>query len=106
MTILPCPTFPLAMHSTFGQNCVEAFICSSVVFCIDIVYRCLPLFQVAPASPPPVNAALPHKKQGVKSMRHTPYAIAYKKCTVFSTRFHFTTEPICMRTHKIMPRGA
>src|SRR5947209_13006095 len=59
MTIFPCPTFPLAMHSTFGQNCVEAFICSSVVFCIDIVYRCLPLFQVAPASPPPVNAALP-----------------------------------------------
>src|SRR2546421_7928910 len=59
MTILPCPTFPLAMHSTFGQNCVEAFICSSVVFCIDIVYTCLPLFQVAPASPPPVNAALP-----------------------------------------------
>src|SRR5947207_9019132 len=62
MTILPCPTFPLAMHSTFGQNCVEAFICSSVVFCIDIVYRCLPLFQVAPASPPPVNAALPERR--------------------------------------------
>src|SRR5947208_17104200 len=61
MTIFPCPTFPLAMHSTFGQNCVEAFICSSVVFCIVIVYRCLPLFQVAPASPPPVNAALPQK---------------------------------------------
>jgi len=39
-------------------------------------------------------------------MRHTPYAIAYKKCTVFSTRFHFTTEPIWMRTHKIMARGA
>src|SRR5436309_14307585 len=64
MTIFPCPTFPLAMHSTFGQNCVEAFICSSVVFCIDIVYRCLPLFQVAPASPPPVNAPLPLRFHG------------------------------------------
>ena len=39
-------------------------------------------------------------------MRHTPYAIAYKKCTVFSTGFHFTTEPIWIRTNKIMARGA
>lgn len=33
--MLPAPIFPLAEHARLGQNCLDASISSSVVFCIS-----------------------------------------------------------------------
>src|SRR5205807_5899528 len=62
MTILPSPTFPLAVQSRFGQNTCDAFICSVLCLFISTAYKRMLSFSIHPDFCPPVNGVLPIKK--------------------------------------------
>src|SRR2546428_8272220 len=63
LTILPCPTFPLAMQSRFGQNTCEASICSVFGLFIVTAYRSMLVFSTHPDFSPPIRGVLPHQRE-------------------------------------------
>src|SRR2546421_7170978 len=63
MTILPSPTFPLAVQSRFGQNTCDAFICSVLCLFISTAYKRMLSFSIHPDFCPPVNGVLPTEQR-------------------------------------------
>src|SRR5260370_42011933 len=59
LSMLPCPTFPLALQCLFGQNTSDAFHCSVLFFFICTAYKRMLSFHHGCDFPPPVRGVLP-----------------------------------------------